>query len=53
MLPNITITQGTCPAEGTYWSEEKETPDGWAHVLCFASGDQKKIFMPITEATNP
>ena len=53
MLPDMTISQGTCPAEGTYWGEDKETPDGWANVLCFASGDQKKIFMPITEGVNP
>lgn len=53
MLPNLTISQGTCPAEGTYWGEDKETPDGWANVLCFAPGDQRKIFMPITEGRDP
>lgn len=53
LLPNISLSSGTCPAEGTYWGEDKETPDGWANVLCFASGDQKKIFMPITEAVQP
>ena len=44
---------GTCPAQGTYWAEDKETPDGWASVLCFNSNDQKKIFMPITEGYAP
>lgn len=53
LLPNLTISQGTCPAEGTYWGEDKETPDGWANVLCFASNDQRKIFMPITEGRDP
>ena len=53
VIPDMTISSGTCPAEGTYWGEDKETPDGWANVLCFASGDQKKIFMPITEGITP
>lgn len=53
LLPDISISQGTCPAEGSYWAEDKETPDGWASVLCFASGDQKNIFMPITEGIVP
>lgn len=53
LLPDISLSQGTCPAETTYWPEDKETPDGWASVLCFASGDQKKIFMPITEGVQP
>jgi len=53
LLPDLTLSSGTCPAEGTYWGEDKETPDGWANVLCFASGDQKKIFMPITEGIIP
>lgn len=53
LLPDISISSGTCPAAGTYWGEDKETPDGWANVLCFASGDQKAIFMPITEGITP
>lgn len=53
LLDRMTITQDTCPSEGTYWAEDKETPDGWASVLCFASNQQKAIFMPITEGITP
>ena len=53
LLDRMTITQDTCPSQGTYWPEDKETPDGWASVLCFASNQQKAIFMPITEGITP
>ena len=49
MLPQLKLEQGTCPVEGTYWSELKETPDGPAHVLVFASEQQKKLMRVITE----
>lgn len=53
LLVDMTIETGTCPVEGTYWAEDKETPDGWASVLCFASNDQKNLMMPITEGRKP
>ncbi len=57
MLPQLKIEQGTCPVETTYWPELKETPDGPAYVLCFASEQQKNLMRPITEGipeeTNP
>lgn len=49
LLPEITIEKGTCPVETTYWSEYKELPDGGAYVLVFASEQQKRLMMPITE----
>ena len=49
ILPDITIEKGTCPVETTYWPEYKELPDGGAHVLVFASEQQKRLMMPITE----
>ena len=49
ILPDITIEKGTCPVETTYWSDYKELPDGGAYVLVFASEQQKKLMMPITE----
>lgn len=49
LLPSLTIETGTCPVETTYWSDYKELPDGGAYVLCFASEQQKKLMMPITE----
>ena len=49
MLPELTISTGTCPVETTYWSDYKELPDGGAYVLCFASEQQKRLMMPITE----
>ena len=53
MMVDMTIESGTCPVQGYYWAEDKETPDGWASVLCFASGDQKALMMPITEGYAP
>lgn len=49
LLPELTIEKGTCPAETTYWPEYKELPDGGAYVLVFASEQQKRLMMPITE----
>lgn len=49
ILPEITIEKGTCPVETTYWSDYKELPDGGAYVLVFASEQQKRLMMPITE----
>lgn len=49
LLADITIEKGTCPVETTYWSDYKELPDGGAYVLVFASEQQKKLMMPITE----
>lgn len=49
LLPELTIEKGTCPVETTYWSEYKELPDGGAYVLVFASEQQKRLMMPITE----
>ena len=53
ILPGMTLEQGTCPVQGTYWPEEKETPDGKAWVLVFASQQQKNLMMPITEGYAP
>jgi len=53
LLVDMTLESGTCPVEGTYWAEDRETPDGWASVLIFSSNDQKKLMMPITEGRNP
>lgn len=57
MLPQLKVEQGTCPVEGTYWNELKETPDGPANVLCFAAAQQHKLMAVITEGapaeTNP
>jgi len=49
MLTELKVEQGTCPVGGTYWSELKETPDGPANVLCFASAQQHKLMAVITE----
>jgi len=53
LLVDMTIETGTCPVQGTYWAEDKETPDGWASVLVFASNEQKNLMMPITEGRKP
>lgn len=53
LLVDMTIETGTCPVQGTYWAEDKETPDGWASVLVFASNQQKNLMMPITEGYSP
>lgn len=50
MLPDLVVEGGTCPVEGTYWSDLKETPDGEFYVLCFAADQQKKLMRAITEA---
>ena len=50
ILPDLYVAGGTCPASGTYWSEQKETPDGWQHVLVFEAPQQKKLMRVITEA---
>ena len=49
ILPDLIIEQGTCPAEGTYWSEWKDTPDGYLPVLCFDAGQNQQIMRQITE----
>lgn len=49
ILSEITIEQGTCPVEGTYWSEKKDLPDGRLDCLVFERDQQKRLMMPITE----
>lgn len=50
ILPDLYVDGGTCPVSGTYWSDQKETPDGWQYVLVFESPQQKKLMRMITEA---
>lgn len=50
ILPDLYVTGGTCPVSGTYWSDQKETPDGWQHVLVFEAPQQKRLMRAITEA---
>lgn len=49
MLPQLVVKGGTCPVEKTYWSEEKDTPDGRMYVLAFDAGQNKKLMKVITE----
>lgn len=50
MLPSLTVEKsGTCPVEGLYWSELKDTPDGSLYVLCFDAGQTKALMRKITE----
>ena len=49
MLPQMAVKGGTCPVEKTYWSEEKDTPDGRMYVLAFDAGQNKKLMKVITE----
>ena len=53
LLPGMTLEQGTCPVQGTYWAEDKELPDGWASVLVFERPQQMNLMMPITEGKKP
>ncbi|MBO7251184.1 MAG: LCP family protein [Oscillospiraceae bacterium] len=53
LLVDMKIETGTCPVQGYYWAEDKETPDGWASVLCFARNEQMALMMPITEGYAP
>ncbi|MBR2420978.1 MAG: LCP family protein [Oscillospiraceae bacterium] len=49
MLPDLKIASGTCPIQGLYWSEYKDTPDGYMPVLMFNSGEHKALMRQITE----
>ncbi len=50
MLPNLVFEKGgTCPAESTYWSDWKDTPDGSMYVLSFDAGQNRKLMRQITE----
>ncbi len=49
ILPELTITTGTCPVETTYWGEVIDLNGYQSSVLKFHPQQNKNILMPITE----
>lgn len=49
MLTSLSLNSGTCPVETTYWSDYKDTPDGYLPVLVFDKGQNTKLMRAITE----
>lgn len=51
LLPELTIEQGTCPVQGTYWGELIDLFGTQSSVLKFDAGQNKKLMTAITEGT--
>ena len=49
VLANMTLNQGTCPVQGQYWNEYKDTPDGNLPCLIFDQGQHKQLMRAFTE----